>query len=1053
MNMEKYRGFGGSGFEFFVAEEIERTINPSASDKSDGGVFLAIFPEDRLEAAARNIGAFCGYLRAPADAVVFPSEDSGRRLMVYARLTLRESSGRALVVVASPEALAEAGPSRKDFVRGGGILRPRGKSADLADLLSSSGYKRVDYVESAGQFAVRGQITDFWSPSSERPVRAVFDGDIVERLRFFDPSEQITVADAPSAEIVPAEERRSAEPAMSWFRGCRAVFAVSRPAASADGPLPPRDIAALDAVIAPARFVLHDPFDGDSLDAGFLSASFYGGDVPSLERDIKSLAAAGYKKILFAPSPGEAARFAELLEMGSGGGAGNFEIFSGKITEGFVRPSGGIFLISAEQFFLRSAAPAPFEKIKAPSRRSEGLWEMAAGDFVVHERYGVGKYRGIVTMDDPPQEFLAVEYKSGDTIYVPVYDFARIKKYIGAEGVRPKISDLDAPGVWARSRERAKHSAEVFAAELLNLYAERERASAAPMTHRTVWEDELEQSFPFEETPDQREAIKAALADLSGVRPADRVVLGDVGFGKTEVALRAAFKAAVNSCQTALVVPTTILAMQHFSRFSERLAPFPVKVAALHRFQSPSEQKKAVSDIASGAVDIVIGTHRILSSDISFKNLGLLIIDEEHRFGVRQKEKLRRFSKNVHTILMSATPIPRTLGAALNGIKDISIIETPPAGRKPVETIVAPRSPRCARDAIVNELARGGQVFYVHNTIKELPRKLSELSSEAPRARWGVIHGRMKAETVEKTLYEFYGGKLDCLLSTAIVESGLDIPQVNTMIVDDAQNFGLAQLYQLRGRVGRGDKKAYCYLFYDDKNLPDDAARRLDALREFSALGSGWRLARRDLEIRGAGALFGYRQHGFLASVGFDLYAKLIAEAVRKLGRKPSAVEGVPAARPLADIEPAIDLHLDARIPPAYVPDDTIRISFYRRFVSADDEAEIVSAQDALKDRFGSPPREVFEVAEAARLRLFMRRKLILAVRPSGGGSETEICFSEGVRIGTAGIRGLIDAFGGHVRFAADSNTIIVSVSPPRAAASARALLEKVSKFATIEGH
>ncbi|MDI6756887.1 MAG: helicase-related protein, partial [Endomicrobiia bacterium] len=1071
MKTERYRGFGGSGFEFFVAQETNRMMKDAISV---GGVFLAVFPESRLDDAAQNIRTFCDYLSVRAEVSVFPSEDSWRRLGVYARLVEADyqwrrkrpvADGRARpVIVASVEALAEAAPRAYDFARGTFVLRVGGVARALAGFLVANGYKRVDYAQNPGEFAVRGQITDFWSPCSDSPVRAVFDGDLVERLRFFDPSEQITTADAAEARVVPALERRGARRAADeWFSRPRAVFSSLDVYPSAAGAAPCVDFAGLVSEMRPDLFISNEPFaapmsDEVVGDAGFLSVSFCGGDGGALERDIASLGAAGLmspaagrgalKKILFAPTDGEAARFGELCAVSQALRDCDFEVVSGKISEGFAYPSGKLFVISAAQFFLRSAARIP-PKIKSPSIRAEGVWEIADGDFVVHERYGVGMYRGMVALDDPPQEFLRVEYKRGDTIYVPVYEFARIKKYVGVEGVRPKISDLDAPGIWERARERSKRSAEVFAAELLKLYAERERISAPAMEAETVWEAELEQSFPFEETADQAAAIKETLADLSRPRPADRVILGDVGFGKTEVALRAAFKTAVNSYQTALIVPTTILSMQHYTRFVERLAPFPVKVAALHRFQTKAEQRNVVEGVASGAVDILIGTHRILSKDIRFKNIGLLIIDEEHRFGVRQKEKLRRFAKNVHTLLMSATPIPRTLGAALNGIKDISIIETPPVGRKPVETLVAPRSSALARSAILNELARGGQVFYVHNVIKDIPRLLVEISSETPQARWGVIHGRMTAVAVEKTLFDFYSGKIDCLLSTTIVESGLDIPQVNTMIIAGAQNFGLAQLYQLRGRVGRGDRKAYCYLFYDDKDLSQDAARRLEALREFSTLGSGWRLARRDMEIRGAGALFGYRQHGFLAAVGFDLYAKLISEAVKAQARR--APESVIRPSTLS-IEPVVNLHLDARIPPDYVADDTLRISFYRRFVTADDEADVSSARAALADRFGPLPPEVSEVSAAAMLRLFMKRNLVLSISSLSGG-ETSIEFAHGVCLTDTGIKGLLGVFGSRIRFAGAENfgnTIIIGGGAVRKASDARSLLEKVIKFATI---
>jgi len=1146
--VKKYSGMGGSGFEFFVAQKINRMSADSPrtaecvfrrNKKDVYIVALASGPDEkpatvlRLEEVAGNIKSFAAFAGTNIDVAILPSYDSGGdttelTLKTLSLLYSRMASGPVadflpLVVVSTITAVFSEDRfiTVRDFEKNSALLRRGGKFPDknVGAFFEKLGYSRDDYVRERGSYSVRGQVVDFWNPAESLPRRVVLDGEFVEEVKFFDPATQLSVGNndnRSSCEEKHLPDNVILSPAYcladagdnflkGWFshdvindggdeRG--GGGAVSPPAAGEvflrgffavvndiDGDLPE----GLSQLLPPfCQVFVNAPFAGAGDHSDEESPTeplpFYGGNISLLERDISSKKPHIKEKIFFYSSDGELQRFNAVCPAEI-----TFEkSFKAHISEGFFNRKKGLLVLAARQFFLKSAPPAPppFLKLKIPSQRLENLWEIREGDYVVHEKYGIGVYRGITLMDDPPQEFIVVEYKHNDRIYVPVWDFGRIKKYIGVEGVKPSLSDLDAPGLWERARKNAARSAEIFAKELLKLYAERESASAPRMTETTVWEEELAESFPFDETPDQATAIKETLADLERPRPAERLVLGDVGFGKTEVAIRAAFKAAVNSYQTAVLVPTTILAMQHYSRFQERLAPFPaVRVVVLHRFLSPSEKKKVLSEISSGAADIVIGTHRLLSRDVHFKKLGLLIIDEEHRFGVRHKEKLRRVSRGVHTIYMSATPIPRTLASALEGLKDISLIETPPVGRKPVATFVLPYSADKIRYAILRELSRGGQIFYVKNFISELPRALREVSSISKTARWGMIHGKMKPAEIENTLYEFYRGALDGVVATTIIEAGLDIPQVNTMIIEGAQDFGLAQLYQLRGRVGRGDREAYCYLFYDDKNLTEDAVKRIEALKIFSyGLGQGFELARRDMEIRGAGAAFGYRQHGFLASVGFEYYSRLIAGAVRNLSGRASGSLSDDDKRKIFSLkeDPVISIpHTSAYIPPDYVTDDVARISFYRKFLNVSSAKDIEDIKNELADRFGKPiPAPVLKLSDVAALRLMMKDKGITAVRwdeSDGGGLVVEFSEDSAVYFDEKNLRRLFAAFEGRLSFASSRGAGSGGVSLKDAGHSGSAfaiknlpkeiirnddlpsvvigLLEKILEFATIRNH
>jgi transcription-repair coupling factor (superfamily II helicase) len=609
-----------------------------------------------------------------------------------------------------------------------------------------------------------------------------------------------------------------------------------------------------------------------------------------------------------------------------------------------------------------------------PAARATALvLQLAVGDYVVHETNGVGRYLGMVTrtVAGISRDYLLIEYSGDDRLYVPVESLDVITKYAGGEA--PRLNRLGS-GDWEKARSRARRAVQDIAKELVVLYAKRKASVGHTFGPDTPWQRELEDAFPYLETPDQARAIEEVKADMERPVPMDRLICGDVGYGKTEIAVRAAFKAVQDSKQVAVLVPTTILAQQHAQTFSDRFAGFPVRVAQLSRFLSPKEEAEVVEGLASGKVDVVIGTHRLLQKDIKFSDLGLLVVDEEQRFGVKHKEALKKMRANVDALAMTATPIPRTLEMALTGIRDLSLVDTPPADRRPVLTYVGAHEQRMVTAAIRRELARDGQVFYVHNRVRSIHGAARRIQALVPQARVAVAHGQMSEAELERVMIDVWDGKTDVLVCTTIIESGLDIPAMNTLIVERADRLGLAQLYQLRGRVGRARERAYAYFFYPDEDvLTDEAHERLKTLSEFTELGSGFKIALRDLEIRGAGNLVGAEQSGHIAAVGLDLYVKMMNEAVQELA-------GTPVAAP---VEVRIDLPVDAFIPPSYIARESLRIEAYRQIEKVRSAEEVEALREELTDRYGAPPEPTANLLAVAELRAYMAEAGIteLAVR------------------------------------------------------------------------
>lgn len=652
---------------------------------------------------------------------------------------------------------------------------------------------------------------------------------------------------------------------------------------------------------------------------------------------------------------------------------GQVVIGQGNLSYGFVIPAAGLLVAGPREVLGRRKKRTVREREREESLK---LPDLKPGDYVVHEHHGIGRYDGITRMEigGIQRDYLVIRYAGEDTLYLPVDQIGLLKRYSGLEGRTPRLNRLGGQE-WARVKNRVKASVQELARQLLELYAEREKIQGYAFSPDTVWQKEFEESFPYEDTPDQKRATEEIKRDMEKPRPMDRLLCGDVGFGKTEVALRAAFKAVMDGKQVAVLVPTTVLAQQHYLTFRQRLAGYPVEVEMLSRFRTPREQKKIIEKLKKGQIDIVIGTHRLLQKDVGFKDLGLLIIDEEQRFGVAHKEKIKMMKKNVDVLTMTATPIPRTLHMALAGMRDMSLLNTPPEDRFPVQTYVVEYNPVLIREAIERELDRQGQVFFVHNRVQDIDQVAWEVRELVPRARVLVAHGQMEEEELENRMMAFLNREYDVLVCTTIIEAGLDMPNVNTLIVDEADNFGLAQLYQLRGRVGRSNRVAYAYFTYrKDKLLSEEAEKRLQAIREFTELGSGLRIALRDLEIRGAGNILGPEQSGHMVAVGFDMYCHLLEEAVRELKgeEKPQ------------HIEPVIELKVNAYIAENYIADQATRVEIYRKIMRIASQKDLQDLLDELVDRFGEPPQPVVNLLQIALIKALAREVGIQAVREEG---------------------------------------------------------------------
>lgn len=867
------------------------------------------------------------------------------------------------------ESLSEKTFSKTEFLDSRLDLKV-GKNFNYSKLLqhlSETGYKRVDVVEEKGEFAPRGEVFDFWSPNSPEPVRALYARDVIESLHRFDPFSQRTIAFLPQTAIVPVSDKKSSEESPSGsileFLPANTIFLLDR-SKLAEDPLTVSGFPVIE-------------IGSEGQDSSLQASSKIHLNWNFFKKELEENGRKNLKNFVCCRTMGESQRLEDILDDLHCAGQERSKSPVLPLSEGFVSSDLGIAVWSFNDLTGVRAVVRRLPKFKI-GRTVDSISEIHPGDYVVHEKHGIARYKGLervaLTFQKkwsfaPPKEkiseFLVLEYKGGDRLLVPVQDFNLIQKYVGQEGRRPELHSLDGIA-WERAKQRVRKEVAEMAGELLKTAATRSStfrpASGSESENGTSNHlyQEFVNAFPYEETQDQGAAMEEILQDLNSDRLMDRLVCGDVGYGKTEIAMRAAFKTVCEGKQVSVLVPTTILAEQHFETFSERFAAFPVKIAFLSRFQTAREQKKIVEEIKNGTIDILIGTQRLIQKDIGFKNLGLIVIDEEHRFGVGQKEILKKMKLQADVLALSATPIPRTLSFSMGGIRDISVIETPPQGRLPIDTYVGLFDEKIVLQAVERELDRGGQVFYVHNRIATIEKRKGALEKMLPGVRIGMAHGQMNADALEKAMVKFLHKEWDILLSTTIIESGLDIPSVNTLIVEDSEEFGLAQLYQLRGRVGRQKQKAYCYLFFSGWSaLSEDARKRLEAVQEFSALGSGMKLALRDLEIRGTGNLLGPQQHGWINVVGLETYCQLLSEEVRKLKEQRGLEIRLKAKEKKIPTQfPEVELNLSAFFPEEYVDSGGERIALYKRMVLCRTTEEAEKLKSECLDRFGPLPEQ-----------------------------------------------------------------------------------------------
>ena len=920
---------------------------------------------------------------------------------------VRNFTGKGyLVVCTCPEALAERVADAEALQRETITVRvgDRISIEVLEQALVDASFTRVDFVYEPGQYSVRGGIVDVFSYSESKPYRLDFFGDEVDSIRRFNISSQLSSDRLERVEIIPdlnAGVPAAAKVSLARFAGAdaawwfydadfvlRRVNDIRRRTLSdmehpdeIDSLLTSRN--SLVADLSGSRiFLLRDNLPERPAAA---TVKFATSPQPKFNKNFEMLAddmirgaLRGYDTYILSENKAQVERLENIFHQ-IGRGQAVVRSLSTTLHEGFVDNDLKLCLYTDHQIFDRYQR----YRINGEIRRDEQMTvaelnQLRPGDYVVHIDHGVGRFDGLVKIaagDGRMQEAIKLVYKDGDVLFVNVHSLHRISRYKSGDGEPPKVYKLG-NGAWQKLKNATKKAVKDISRELIALYAKRKASKGYAFSHDSYLQHELEASFRWEDTPDQQSATAAIKKDMESDQPMDRLVCGDVGFGKTEVAIRAAFKAAVDGKQVAVLVPTTILALQHYRSFTERLRDFPVRVEYINRTKSTKEVSQIREDLASGKIDILIGTHKMLGKQIVFRDLGLLIIDEEQKFGVAAKEKLTEMSVSVDTLTLTATPIPRTLQFSLMGSRDLSVISTPPPNRQPILTESHVFSEEIIRDAVEAELARGGQVYFVHNRVEDLPALQGLITRLCPKARVAVGHGKMPAEQLEKLIMDFIYGEFDVLVSTTIVENGIDIPNANTIIVDNAQNFGLSDLHQLRGRVGRSNQKGYCYLLSPpDELLSSDARRRLRAIEEFSDLGSGFNIAMQDLDIRGAGNLLGAEQSGFIADIGFETYQKIMNEAVAELRAEGLHVPGLSdgeqeVVEQMRFIDDAhIDIEVEAALPDAYVSQQAERLKLYRELDSTKDEEALQAFESRLADRFGPLPRAAKELLNVVRLR------------------------------------------------------------------------------------
>ncbi len=999
-----FRKERGQSLVYGLSGAQKHTVFAAAYDEEPRPFVLLVHDREALDAWRENLsfllpGRMIAELPA-ADVVSFQTaakslELTAKRMDVLGRLLRKEP----VIVLALPGAAAQKGISRRAFERlslriavGDAVGRDT-----LIHRLATLGYEHAPEVECAGEFSVRGGIVDVFPVNATLPVRIEFFDDEVDSLRDFETETRRSVRNLTEVSILPLrspETEDKPEPFFSYLGGEGTVL-FDEPTrlretmmrAAKEDPEAKQNYFTWEELVSEATSCnvmyaalilqkIHGAEPSEIVSVVTKAVASYQRQIDLFASDVRDWLQGGQRVLILMGGATKASSMRELLAgrrvpssvMPNPDALSDraATVAEGTLTGGFELPGAKVVVVSERDVFGHQKKKLRVAKTSDGAKISH-FREIRVGDYVVHVVHGVGKYLGVETLETGgvKRDYLHIKYAGDDKLFLPTDQVQLLQKYIGAEGESPRLSRMGG-AEWNKAKARAKASVENIAKDLIKLYAKRRSTAGFAFPEDTPWQREFEEAFPFEETPDQLSAAQEIKADMEKPTPMDRLLCGDVGFGKTEVAVRAAFKAVMGGKQVAVLVPTTVLAQQHYQTFSERFLRFGPTVDVICRFRTQKEQKASLERVRDGRTDILIGTHAILNQNrVAFKDLGLLIVDEEQRFGVKQKERIKQLSTGVDVLTLSATPIPRTLHMSLVGARDMSVIETPPAERYPIQTYVIEANDAVIAGAIRRELKRGGQIYFIYNRIETIERMRLRLEALVPEARIRTAHGQMTEALLERVMMEFYEGEYDILLSTSIVENGLDVANANTIIVYNADYFGLSQLYQMRGRVGRSHQMAYAYFVYQaDKVLTEAAEKRLQAMKEFAELGAGFKIAMRDLEIRGAGDLLGAQQHGHIASVGFEMYCRLLDEAVRTLETgKP--VEEIP--------DPVIEIAVEAYLDGAYIDDAMHKIEIYQRVAAVRNEEHISSLLDEMIDRFGEPTKPVLRLLDVARIKNYAR--------------------------------------------------------------------------------
>ena len=917
----------------------------------------------------------------------------------------------------------------------------------LKNQLVALGYERAGQVEMPGQFAVRGGIVDIYCLTEENPWRIELWGDEIDSIRSFDPESQRSLENLEEITIYPAVEHIGETDMVSfldYFPEERTIIFLDEPnrltekgkaveeeyrqsrmhrEEKGSRNLPENWLCSFEQLQKELNkrncisvCALEPKQTGWKVREKFYlevkSVNAYNNSFELLVKDLHQYKKQGYRIALLSGSRIRAERLAkDLQEEGLAAFYGqdyDREICPGEIMVVYGHAKKGFeyplikFAVMTESDIFGQEQKKKKKKKNYSGNRIQDFAELSIGDFVVHEKHGLGIYRGIekVEVDRIVKDYIKIEYRGGSNLYIPATQLDCLQKYSGADAAKtPKLNKLGTQE-WNKTKSKVRGAVKNIAKELIELYAVRQEKEGYVCGPDTVWQREFEEMFPYEETEDQLSAIEDAKRDMESTKIMDRLICGDVGYGKTEVALRAAFKEVQESRQVAYLAPTTILAQQIYNTFVQRMKEFPVRVELLCRFRTPAQQKKAIEDLKKGQVDVIIGTHRILSKDVQFKNLGLLIVDEEQRFGVTHKEKIKQLKKDVDVLTLTATPIPRTLHMSLIGIRDMSVLEEPPMDRMPIQTYVMEYDEETVREAINRELRRGGQVYYVYNRVTDIADVALRIAKLVPDARVDFAHGQMSERELENVMYSFVNGDIDVLVSTTIIETGLDISNVNTMIIHDSDRYGLSQLYQLRGRIGRSNRTAYAFLMYrQNMMLKETAEKRLAAIREYTDLGSGFKIAMRDLELRGAGNLLGAQQHGHMNAVGYDLYCKMLSEAVKE-------AKGI---RTMEDFETSVDLNVDAYIPDSYISNEFQKLDIYKRIAGIETQQDYDDMLEELLDRFGEPGKAVLNLLAVAKLKAIAHQGYVTEIKQTG--KTVRFTLYEKAKLNTEGFPALMQKY------------------------------------------